>query len=209
MARLKQGLFGGFVGRVGNLVGVSRKDTFYVRTLPAKINDPKTERQVKQRNRFTVSMDFLRTMTPFVRVGFKDQTVGGQTEFNAAMSYNMRHAIKTGEEGVELDFPNVFVSRGSLDNVTDVRAEIVAGELRLDWDAGTEGNARWDDIAMLVVHNVEKVQSVYDLNAGKRASNGIALKLPESWENDPLEAYLAFKTADGSEVSDSAYAGRH
>lgn len=65
MATFKEGVFGGFSGKVGNVVGASWRGIDYMRSLPLGRKDAKTKRQVKQRGKFSVTMDFLRTMTPF------------------------------------------------------------------------------------------------------------------------------------------------
>src|SRR5690554_7117185 len=103
MGTLKEGVFGGFSGRVGKVVGASWRDIYYIRSLPSKVNDPKTEKQIKQRSRFSVVMEFLKTITPFIRIGFQSHASGRMTAFNAAMSYNMRRGVKQGEGGMELE----------------------------------------------------------------------------------------------------------
>ncbi len=203
MGTLKDGLFGGFTGRVGNVVGATWRDIYYVRSLPAKVNDPKTKGQVKQRSRFSVAMEFLKTITPFLRIGFQSYASGRMTAFNAAMSYNMKNAVKGVGQEVQLDFSKVRISRGDLSAVTGVKGEVTGGDLHVCWDGITERNARGDDITMLVAYNVEKKQSVYDINAGKRSASKAVLHLPSDWQGQALESFLAFKTADGSEVSDS------
>lgn len=208
MGTLKNGVFGGFSGKVGPVVGASWKDIDYIRALPTRVNDPKTKRQVKQRSRFSVVMDFLRTITPFIRVGFQPQANGRMTAFNAAMSHNMKFAVKGEHQEMELDYSNVLVSCGSLDATADVHAEIVERELQVDWETGRAGNTRWDDMAMVLACNPAKRESVYDLNAGKREAMKAVLPLPRDWEGYTIETYLAFKTADGSMVSDSVYTGR-
>ncbi len=209
MGTLKKGSLGGFSGKVGNVVGASWKGIEYIRSLPSKVNDPKTKRQVKQRSGFSVTMDFQRTITPFLRIGFQSHTEGRMTAFNAAMSYNMKFAVKGEQEGVALDYPNVRVSRGGLSAASDTHAEVVAGELQVSWAAVLQGNARSDDIAMLLAHNPAKGESAYDLNAAKRAGTRAGLPLPASWKGDAIETYLAFKTADATMVSESVYTGRY
>ncbi|MPM74213.1 hypothetical protein SDC9_121198 [bioreactor metagenome] len=70
MGRIKKGALGGFSGKVGNVVGASWKGIDYIRSWPAKVNDPKTKEQLKQRGRFSITLDFLRTITPVLRIGF-------------------------------------------------------------------------------------------------------------------------------------------
>src|SRR5690554_1508925 len=205
MGTLKEGVFGGFSGRVGKVVGASWRDIYYIRSLPSKVNDPKTEKQIKQRSRFSVVMEFMKTITPFIRIGFQSHASGRLTAFNSAMSYNMKNAVQVASQGVELDYPNVLVSRGDLDAATGIQAEVIKKELRVSWDAGLSGSARADDVALMVVHNRAKKESLYTLNAGKRGDETVTLPLPSDWLYDEIHGYLAFKTADGAHVSDSVH----
>lgn len=209
MGKLRNGFFGGFSGKVGNVVGARWKDIEYIRSLPSKVHDPKTDEQIKQRSRFSLIMDFQKTITQFIRVGFQAYANGRMTAFNAATSYNMKKGIKYGDKGVELDFPNILVSRGSLYSASVVNVKIVDDALQFSWDSTIKENAKSDDIVMLIVFNSKKNEAVYDINAGKRSSSTADIKLSYNWIDNPLETFIAFKNADGSIVSDSVYAGQY
>ena len=84
MGTLKNGFFGGFTGKVGNLVGSSCRGVEYVKSRPTKMTNPRTKKQTKQRSKFTLSQNFLRSIVPIIRIGFKDFAVGGMSAFNAA-----------------------------------------------------------------------------------------------------------------------------
>ena len=206
MGRLKNGIQGGVSGKVGDVILSSWKGIEYVRSRPVKYHDAKTRVQVKQRNRFSMTMDFLRTITPFLRIGFRSHADNRMTAFNAAMSYNMKFAVKEGDQGVGLDYQNARVSMGPLSAASDLRVEIVEETLQISWETNPSANARHDDIAMALAYNPVKREAVYDLNAAKRANMKAILPLASSWKGDAMEVYLSFKTADGSEVSDSVHA---
>ena len=207
MGRLKNGIHGGVSGKVGDVILSSWKGIEYVRSRPAKYHDAKTKEQVKQRSRFSIIMDFLRTITPFLRIGFQSHTDDRMTAFNAAMSYNMKYAVKVEHREVVLDYRNARVSVGPLSTASGAHVEIVEDELQISWEANPSRDARHDDIAMALVYNPVKCKAVYDLNAAKRANMKAILPLQSNWKADAIEVYLAFKTADGSEVSDSVHMG--
>ncbi|MDD4778199.1 MAG: DUF6266 family protein [Fermentimonas sp.] len=208
MGKLKEGILGGFSGKVGNVVGSSCRGVEYIKSRPSKMTNPRTKGQTKQRTNFIITQNFLRTFTPFVRVGFKDHAVDGRSAFNAAMSYNMSNAIKADGDDMELDFPNVLVSKGTLFPAKDINAKVVEGEVLFQWKPETEENEKPDDQAMVLVYNYTKTVAVYDFNAGKRGGLSTRILLPENWSGDFIETYIAFKSADGSVVSDSVYSGR-
>lgn len=142
---------------------------------------------------------------PILRVGFEKEANGRSTAFNAAMSYNMKNAVKMQDQETVLDYPRVLVARGPVTPARDIHAEIIEGELQVRWNPDIEKNASPGDMAMIVVYNPAKQQSVYDLNLAKRADATAIFSLPTDWEGDTIHAYLAFKTPDGANVSDSIY----
>lgn len=213
MGIFKNGLLGGISGKVGNVVGVTRKGFQYFRSLPAKVHNPRTEDQVKQRSRFSLTIEFLKTITPFVRVGFQMSTEGRLTAFNAAMSYNMKNAFIMEAENVSLDFSKVLVSKGPLFVAPNINVEKSDNELIITWDATISANTnrigkpKRSDQAMILAYNSVKKQSVYDLNAGKRHASAAIIELPIDWKSDKIEVFIAFKNAEGNVVSDSVYLG--
>lgn len=207
MATLKNGVFGGFSGKVGNVVGSSCRGVEYIKSRPAKMTNPKTKGQTKQRSKFIITQSFLRTFTPLIRIGFKDYAINGRSAFNAAMSYNMENGVKTGVAAEELDFPNILVSKGLLYSAKEISVDITEEGVQFSWSPSPEENASDDDQSMVLVYNSDKAVAVHDINAGKRGSSATIIKLPDDWNGDFIETYIAFKKADGSVVSDSIYTG--
>lgn len=205
MGIFKNGLFGGISGRVGNIVGASWKGVEYVRSLPAIRVDPKTKKQIKQRNKMSVTMEFMKTVTPYVRVGFQMYVTDSLTAFNAAMSFNMKNAISTDADNVSLDYSKVMVSRGPLFITPNIKAERATGKIIITWDKTLSEDAKRSDQLMVVAYNSFKQQSVYDLNAGKRSLSLTSIEIPLDWKKDKIEVYVAFKDAEGGVVSDSIY----
>lgn len=209
MGTLKNGTLGGFSGTTGKVVGASWRGIEYVRSLPSKVNDPKTKDQMKQRSRFSVAMDFHKLITPFLRIGFQAYANERMTAFNAAMSYNMKYGVAVNDHEAVLDYPNVRVARGELTVSPGIQVAAEGAALHVSWEDTLLEGARADDVVMVLAYNPAKQQSVYDINAGKRGVGSVVFALPESWKGHSVETYVAFKTADGGKVSESVYGGRH
>src|SRR5690554_321126 len=114
MATLKNGLSGGFSGKVGNIVGSSCRGVEYIKSLPSKMTNPRSKGQTRQRSKFVVTQSFLRTFTPVIRIGFQEYAVDGKSAFNAAMSYNMINGVKAGVDGIVIDYKNILISKGQI-----------------------------------------------------------------------------------------------
>jgi hypothetical protein len=104
MGKISQGILGGVSGKVGNVVGGSWKGIDYLRILPASVANPRTPAQMDQRSKFITVINFLQPIKDFIRVGFKNYAVK-MTQFNSAMSYNVKNAIAGTYPDYTIDYP--------------------------------------------------------------------------------------------------------
>lgn len=206
MGILQKGINGGISGKVGNIVGAKWRDIYYVRSLPSKVNDPRTKAQLKQRSKFSTAIQFLKTITPFIRVGFQEYSTGKSTAFNAATSYHIKNAIIKVDAEIKLDYSKVLVSRGSLYTAPGIKVTKVNGQMHFTWDSTLKENARPSDMVMIVVYNSTKKEAIYTLCAGLRINGVTQLQLPSTWKEDIIYPYLSFRSDDGEIVSDSVLA---
>lgn len=203
MGLIKRGILGGFTGRVGTVVGSTWKDVSYMRALAISVSNPRTPKQQNQRGKFAMSMNFLHSITPYVRVGYKTFATN-RTAFNAAMSYILRHAITGQAPQLSIDYEHALVARGSLMPVFNATATLADGKVTLKWkDNSRMGDALPTDLAMPLAYNKERGLAIYDLELATRADGTAQLVLPDNWTDQPLAIYLAFRSADGSRVTNS------
>jgi hypothetical protein len=208
MGTIKQGILGGFSGKVGTVVGGTWKGIHYMRSLPTSVRNPRSEAQVTQRTKFLVTIEFLKPITPFVRAGFKAYA-NKQTAFNAAMSYNVNNAVIGSFPDFELDYPNAMVSRGSLLQAEGGSATVGTGSMTFAWtDNSGVSNALATDKAMLMIYNSDKGEAVFSTASADRSTETADLSIPEGWSGDTVEVYLGFISEDGSLVANSVYLGQ-
>lgn len=98
-------------GKVGNLVYSSWKGITYIRTKPEYINNPRTPAQVRTRSRFKTMSGLMSQVTDFLRVGFASGAVR-MSAYNAALSYNLKHATESEGENFRILFPKLKFSDG-------------------------------------------------------------------------------------------------
>ena len=208
MGTIKQGILGGFSGKVGTVVGGTWKGIHYMRSLPASVRNPRTVPQVTQRTKFLVTIEFLKPITPFVREGFKAYS-NKQSAFNAAMSYNVTNAVTGSFPDFEVDYPNAMVSRGSLLQAQGAIATAGTDSITFTWsDNSGVSNALATDKAMPMIYNTNKGEAVFNTAAADRSTETIDLSIPDGWSGDPIEVYLGFISEDGSLVANSVYLGQ-
>ena len=208
MGKISQGILGGLSGKVGNVIGGSWKGIDYIRIKPSSVANPRTVGQVNQRTKFTATLEFLQAVKPFIKLGYKGLAVK-KTEFNAAMSYVLNNAITGTEPNFVVDYPNALVSRGGLSGVLNPTTDLAtAGEVTFGWDDNSaEGNANATDKAMLLVYNPSKKESISLLDGADRTVGSQIVSIPTTYAGDTVELFMAFITADGSQVSNSIYLG--
>ena len=92
MGIINHGILGGFSGKVGPIVGFRWKSNYYIRSRAAKVSNPRTPKQQAQRGKFSTVFSFLKTIKPFIRLGYKEFSQE-KSAFNSAMSYMLKKAV--------------------------------------------------------------------------------------------------------------------
>lgn len=203
MGKISQGILGGFSGKVGTVIGSTWKSIHYMRAIATSVKDSRTEKQLIQRSKFLASINFLKTVTPFVRIGYRNYAYR-QSEFNAAMSYMLKYAVTGDGEQATIDFDKTLLAQGSLTTATDAAVQVEAGKATFTWtDNSNTGNAVATDKVMVLAYNKDKQETVYNTAAATRADGTAELVLPASWADDALAVYLAFYSEDRQRVSNS------
>lgn len=188
---------------MGTVIGSSWKSISYMRSMASSVNDARTDKQLCQRGKFQTAINFLKTATPFVRIGYKNYAYR-QSAFNAAMSHMLRQAVTGCGEQTAIDFEKTLLAQGSLVTATDAAVQTEAGKATFTWtDNSGSGNATATDQVMVLVYNKDKEETVYDTAAATRADGTAELTLPTDWTDNALAVYLAFYSEDGQLVSNS------
>ena len=208
MGTIKQGILGGFSGKVGNIVGASWRGIDYIRSMPASVRNPRTVAQVSQRTRFALIGKMLKTFVPVIRVGFAGSTGTGKSAFSVAMSYNVKNAVSGLSPDFEIDFPLVKLTSGELYGAGNAAATSGAGSLSFVWDSDLLNNAAATDKVILMAYNHMLNESAYDVDAATRADGSGSLAVPPTWDGEQVDTYLALYSADGKLISNSVHTGR-
>jgi hypothetical protein len=208
MGRTRKGLFGGFEGRVGTVVGSTWKDVTYLKSGPKKRSGGFTPAQLVQQAKYRVLMAFLKRMTEIVDIGFKGQD-NSMTAFNKAFSYNVRNAMSGSFPSFTVDYPDVLVSDGNLPNGLSPTANATgSGGVSFYWTDNTGvGQALGTDKAMLVAYCPAVRFPVFKTGGAMRSAELDTLDLT-SFTGETVETWISFISADGQLVSTSFYTGQ-
>lgn len=209
MAKINIGILGGFIGKVGAVVGYIVDGKAIIKALPPAVRRDPTDKQARQQSMMAITIKFLLSMFDYVKVGWAAHC-HGMTELNAASSYILKNAFIDDNEETKLDYRRVLISRGELPHrVHNVSASILDCVVSLAWeDNSIVAEANEDDVSMPLAYNIDKGLSAFDLSGGSRASSSTRLELPADWLGDSVVIYLAFRSPDFARVSDSFYISR-
>jgi len=208
MGTIKQGILGGFSGKVGTVIGGNWKGIDYMRSKAASVSNPKTEAQLDQRARFGAALKFLQPLTSFIRVGFKNYAVK-MTAFNSAMSYNLNNALDGAYPDYFIDYTRALVSRGSLPGAFNPTVEsTIAGQVEFTWeDNSSDADANVSDLVLLVVYNPSKQQAITVIGGNSRTAGRQMVTVPKAFSGDEVFCFIAFQNANQSILSNSTFVG--
>jgi hypothetical protein len=113
MGTIKQGILGGFNGKVGTVVGSSWKGTAYMRGRAQHIKNPRTAGQIYQRNAMKAIALALRPIASTLSITFKNsaQKMSG---YNKAVSINYKEAVENVGGVPTVNYSRLILSKGNL-----------------------------------------------------------------------------------------------
>lgn len=199
MARIKQGILGGFSGKIANVVGTSWKGIAVIKSQPLSVANPKTAAQVAQRTKLSACVAMLQPILSGVIKPLNDRFAGQMSGYN----YSLQKSIAAFGADGSLAYPSEFkisraTAKAQLINV--IGSVIENNQVTAAWtsDAGT-GYALETDKMFFVVFNETTGEIGYSANA-VRADQAASVELPESGlkNGDVLRTYLAALRADGT-----------
>lgn len=206
MAIFEQGILGGFSGKVGPIVGSTWKGKDVMKARPRTKKGGSSVKQIDQQLRFSAVAGFQAPFAELFDVTFKGFATG-ITAQNAAFSYNYQNALAGKSPDYSIDYSKALVSRGGLPNADNLQVTASNGTVFFTWtDNSGDGKAAATDTSVLVVYCEEKNMAKYTW-AGAGRSTGAAHLDASSFIGKKVQTWLAFLSADGSEVASSIFTG--
>lgn len=208
MGSLQNGLFGGFKGRVGNLVGYELNGKNVIRTIGHSGKPLSPARKINC-DRMTIVNHFLRPIQSFIKPGFRLKIVGtDRNYYNEAVSYNKKHAVSGEFPNAQMDYPKAMLSMGTLLKADKPQIKLVGTEIEFSWEVPADLPWRnLNDRAMVLLYWPDQHQHTHCLSGSHRKDGKHRIQIDPNLANQRVEAYISFINDDASEISDSVYAG--
>jgi hypothetical protein len=202
------GVFGGVKNKVGNVVFSNWKGRNTVRKQALSVANPRTTPQVNQRNKFKGASIFFSAILGVWVKPLWDRFSGNITGYNAIMKENTEVFDNDGN----VQFVDLVMSKGKMTPVSEIT---VTG----DASAGTASIGGTAPVDVTWGQNNEVVYGLLlDAVTGKPIASGQVVVDPSDvfsinftgldlTAGQEVAAFVAIKRADGTQVSNSTYAG--
>ncbi len=208
MARIINGINGGFTGTVGTVTGYVRNGGSFMRSRTRRKDTVKSEKRLVQQQKIKVCNEFTK---PFSGSGFFNTSFPANgatsTGYNRATSAIMNRAIVK-EPEVSLQYPLILISMGMLPGA--VYASALAnddGNIIFSWADNTGvGTAKENDRVLLVAYFPESKEAVYTISDAIRKDGNAVLQT--DLKKGAAETWIGFVSADETLAADSVYTGR-
>jgi hypothetical protein len=206
MGKIKQGILGGFKGKVGTVIGSSWNGIAYMKGLPQSQKDPKTPAQVAQRNFFKEVQSLVGQLTAEQLAFLFPSTPKGRTRRNMLaeqladeplVSEGAKHAdlgnITSLGNAPTADLPDVIVSTDTVEG-SDV--------LKMQWDTDNDWRSTHaDEYPTICVFNVtQKKIFLVPSTAVVGASGVTGFNVPLAAYGEATDTFSGFMLSTGSTV---------
>ena len=155
MGKIKQGILGGFKGKVGTVIGSSWNGIVYMKGLPQSQKDPKTAAQIAHRAFFSEVQDLVSQLTYEQLVFLFPNSAKGMSRRNALVQ--QLAAAKVVEEGaMHVDLANLTtIGNAPTADLPDVTITASRSTITISWDAENDWRAQHgDEYPTICVFNV-------------------------------------------------------
>lgn len=208
MSISENGIFGANKGKVGKLVYYKRNGKDIVRTIGRITKEP-SEAQLRSRMELKLASAFSKVVKPFITYGFAQHIVGKDlSQFNVSTGYIKKNALTGEYPGISINYEKVMLSEGPLLPANEAAVTIVSDGLEFSWYVAEQTS--WPDNTdqvMVLAYFPGKEHILYNLFGPDRTAGKSLLKISEPLLAEHFETYIAFISADRSQVSDSVYTG--
>lgn len=204
MGVIKQGILGGFSGKVANVVGSSWKGIAVIKSLPLSVANPNTAGQQAQRGAMTSIVSAARTLLAALIQVYWNPFSQQMSGYNAFVKENIDTFSTAGFTG----FANFFSMRGSLLGVVAGTIDPDASDstITVPWTNNTgQSDALATDEMVFAVYN--ETQDYWIVDAGNAVRSDATYNIPDTIMvlNDVMHVFIGASRPNISKVSDSVY----
>ncbi len=203
MGKIVQGILGGFIGKVGTVVGSVRDGKAYMRSVGYRNTKTATEGQLNQRRKFGILKRLISPLTPAFAIGFRNLCNGSRPQ-NVAFGLLYSSGVVGDAPDFEVDYSKLVVSDGNLIAFNDLQVSAASRTIKAVWsdNSDVDGLDPNDQVYMVVL--LHEVDLVYIVGGDVvRSSGSISYAVHELLPTQKAHVYLFMAAASSMKVSKS------
>jgi hypothetical protein len=206
MARITDGVNGGFSGKAGSVIGVLMRGKSFMRGLPKKSTKKPSPAQLVSRAKFKILQEWRSRYQEIFAVTFLNHTQERSAQ-NAAHRNNTQ--IVVGEyPNFEIDRSEIMISQGNLPVVKDLKMEYHDhSHLHFTWDSATEKGGKRDDLVSIAVL-YEDAFYLANFSIAERQDGECTFELKYSENHTAIDVYFTLLSNDRRSAANSVYMGK-
>ena len=206
MGKIKQGILGGFKGKVGTVIGASWNGIAYMKGLPQSQKDPKSAAQMRQRTFFREVQNLVGQLTAEQQRFLIPETPQGMTRRNMLAKQLAEDPVVT-DDSKTVDLANLKTigdaPTADLPDVT-VTADTLEGSpvLKMQWDTENDWRStHGDEYPTIFVANVTQ-RKIFLVNstAVVGASGEAGFTVPLSVYGEATDTFSGFMLSTGRKI---------
>lgn len=209
MAEIKKGLLGPVTGKVGPVVGLQYRGKNILRAVPKKSTKQASTKQIQQRSKLTLVVQFLKDIRTFINAHYPSQIINGSTKvgYDQIRSTLMKEAMIWDNDLLYIQIEKVVVSMGPLPPAAIKKIAFLKNrKIKIQWDPLIfNGLTSSDDTLTLLMYNENLNQFQQSEAIGKREDKYSTLVIPTNWETGKIHFWSVWSTADQTMHSTSLY----
>ena len=198
MGKIKQGILGGFKGKVGTVIGSSWNGIAYMKGQPQSVKDAKSAAQIAQRDFFREVQDLVGQLAFLF-----PSSPSGMTRRNAIVQ-QLCAASLVEADGKHVDLANInSIGNAPTADMPDVSVAADGDSLAISWDGDSDFRAEHgDEYPTVFVANVTK-KKIFLVNStaviGTTGSQSFNVGLAAYGE--AADTFSGFMLATGSKIA--------
>ena len=203
MGKIKQGILGGFKGKVGTVIGSSWNGISYMRGQAQSVRNPKTPAQMIQRDFFKEVQDLAGQFTNEQLAFLFPNTPKNMTRRNALTQQLTADPIVT-DDAKHVDLANLnSIGNAATADLPDVTVAVDGSNLAISWSGASDFRAEHaDEYPTIFLANVTK-KRIYLVNSTAviGASGEQSFNVGLSAYGEASDTFSGFMLATGSKIA--------
>lgn len=205
MGVIRQGILGGFSGKVGSVTGSSWKGIAVIKSRPLSVANPRTSGQVAQRSKLSTIVDLAKPLVSPVIKPLWDRFAVKQSGYNAFVQANIAFM----DTWQSIEFDKLVISSGKMSPtpIDSASVNVATKVLSVGWSYDVLTDFQLiSDKAFITVINVTRRYSVGFATSFVRSDGEATITMStDIAHGDVLFVYLSFARVDGTVVAGSSY----